>query len=344
MSTNYNVPRSPKIQRNFRSMFAQKLLKWFRHNARPLPWRSERTPYTVTVSEFMLQQTQVAAVVPYFERWIRRFPDWGSLARARETTVLRMWEGLGYYRRARNLHALARAVCANADGLPRSPSELRKLPGIGPYTAGAIASICFDAIEPAVDGNVERVYARVFDLKWDMARPATRKALAETAARMLDIENPGAFNEALMELGATVCLPARPQCHRCPVLSFCAAKHPHALPFKSRARQTIEQERIAWIRKSNKLWLITPDRPGRWHGLWRLPKLDPQKMMEGELLTRASYSITRFRVKAAVVAAKLRAKELKDGTWMPISSLERIPMPAPHRQIARKLIRVKEQP
>jgi A/G-specific adenine glycosylase len=196
------------------------LLEFFDAAARPLPWRASRDPYAIWVSEVMAQQTRVETVVPYYDRWIRTFPDVHSLADAPVDAVLKAWEGLGYYARARNLHAAARAVRERHDGaLPRTYDELRALPGIGDYTAGAILSIAFGARRAAVDGNVRRVLARLLD------HPDPPPALLRRCAlALVPTDRPGDFNQALMELGATVCGPRTPSCERCPIAGMCAAR------------------------------------------------------------------------------------------------------------------------
>ena len=200
--------------------FRRALLDHFDRTRRALPWRSERTPYRVVVSEFMLQQTRVETVIPYYERWLRRFPGWEALADAGEDEVLRAWTGLGYYRRARNLHRTARVVRERYGGeLPEEPAVLRGLPGVGEYTAGAVASIAFGRAVPAVDGNVKRVLCRLFDLE-----APTSARLREEAVALVDPGRPGDFNEALMELGATVCTPRAPGCEVCPVREWCRAR------------------------------------------------------------------------------------------------------------------------
>ena len=200
--------------------FRRALLAHFDANRRMLPWRTRRTPYRVLVSEFMLQQTRVDTVIPRYERWLKRFPDFGALARATADDVILAWQGLGYYARARNLHRAAREVRERYGGrLPEEPAELKTLPGVGEYTAGAVASIAFGRAVPAVDGNVRRVLARLLDL----ADP-TPARLGREAARLVDPERPGDFNEAMMELGATICTPRAPGCNRCPVAGWCGAR------------------------------------------------------------------------------------------------------------------------
>jgi A/G-specific adenine glycosylase len=196
------------------------LLEFYDATARDLPWRRTRDPYAIWISEVMSQQTRIDTVMPYYQRWMLRFPDVATLANAADDDVLKAWEGLGYYSRARNLHAAARAVRERHGGsLPDSYAALRDLPGVGDYTAGAVASIAFGAAEPAVDGNARRVLARLLD---EPAPSAGR--LRAVAAALVCTERPGAFNQALMELGATVCTPRSPSCDACPLASCCAAR------------------------------------------------------------------------------------------------------------------------
>jgi A/G-specific adenine glycosylase len=200
--------------------FRAALLRYYWENRRDLPWRRDRHPYHVLVSEVMLQQTRSSSVAPYFERWIRRFPDIESLAVADEQEVLKLWQGLGYYARARNLHRTAQLIVARFGGkVPREPELLRSLPGIGPYTAGAVASIAHGIRVPAVDGNVRRVLARLKD----QPNP-TPAMLSAWVSELLDPLDPGTFNQALMELGSGICTPSGPACGRCPVSGFCLAQ------------------------------------------------------------------------------------------------------------------------
>ncbi|MEX2526287.1 MAG: A/G-specific adenine glycosylase [Gemmatimonadota bacterium] len=204
-------------QRN--AEFRRRLLAYFDAGARSLPWRQSQDPYAVLVSEFMLQQTRVETVIPYFQRWMDRFPSLQALADASQEEVLKLWQGLGYYSRARNLHQAVREVQGRYGGeLPRAPKELRTLPGVGPYTAGALASIAFQEPAAAVDGNVRRVLARIMDVP----EPSPRE-LEGWAVGLVDPERPGDFNQALMELGSRVCTPRMPRCGDCPVAGFCGA-------------------------------------------------------------------------------------------------------------------------
>jgi A/G-specific adenine glycosylase len=203
-----------------------KLLKWYKQNKRRLPWRVPGlSPYAVWVSEIMLQQTRVETVIPYYEKWMRTFPTVQALAQAPEQAVLNAWEGLGYYSRARNFHKAAKRVVGEYGGqLPRDLGELRKLPGIGRYTAGALASIIFGMDEPALDGNLKRVYARLFDVSEPVDSPAGEKILWELAKENLPEGKAADFNQALMDLGSMICLPKNPRCLLCPVMVECKAR------------------------------------------------------------------------------------------------------------------------
>ncbi len=200
------------------------LLRWYDAHKRTLPWRDIHNPYATWVSETMLQQTRVETVRAYYDRFMRRFPTVQALAEAPVEDVLKLWEGLGYYRRARNLHAGAQQVAAEFGGMiPDSVDALLTIQGIGPYTAGAIASIAFDKAVPAVDGNVIRVVSRLWGLRENVAIPSVRRRIEQTAADLVDKQRPGDFNQAMMDLGATVCVPGTPNCDACPLRGFCAA-------------------------------------------------------------------------------------------------------------------------
>ena len=215
------------------------LLRWFAANQRDLPWRRTKEPYLIWISEIMAQQTRIAALLPYYERFVARFPDVFALARAGESDVLKCWEGLGYYARARLLHRAAQAVADEHCGVfPKSAAELKKLPGIGEYTAGAIASICYGEKVPAVDGNVLRVFARLRNDEADIALMETRKALTVFVSGIMP-KDAGAFNQAAMELGALICVPKNPHCAECPVSAFCEAKRvgrETVLPIKAKKK------------------------------------------------------------------------------------------------------------
>jgi A/G-specific adenine glycosylase len=253
-----------------------KLLRWYRRSKRDLPWRRTRDPYAVWISEVMLQQTRVAAVLPYYERFLARFPDVAALARADEEQVLALWSGLGYYRRARALHAGARAVMERHAGeLPGDPGALRDLPGIGRYTAGAIASIAFDRPEPVLDGNVRRVLSRLLALR--DAGDSTLWALART---LVAGPHPGDLNQALMELGAIVCTPRGPRCDLCPLRRACKARasgDPESVPARREAAPPVTvRVAVAWIPRGGRV-LLQRSGNGPLRGAWDLPAIEVRR-------------------------------------------------------------------
>ncbi|MGH0033350.1 MAG: A/G-specific adenine glycosylase [Myxococcota bacterium] len=253
-----------------------KLLRWYRANRRDLPWRRTRDPYAIWVSELMLQQTRVETVIPYYERFLARFPDVQALADAPLDDVLTHWAGLGYYSRARNLHRAAQQVLDEHGGaLPDDAESLRALPGIGRYTAGAVASIAFERPEPVVDGNVVRVLSRLHAIDGDVRSPVVVERLWEEAAALARGPSPGDLNQALMELGATVCTPRAPRCLACPWERDCRAHRagdPESLPVKSKATKVRDVEAVAGVVERGGKWLVV-QRPneGLLGGLWELP-------------------------------------------------------------------------
>ncbi len=254
-----------------RSDFRLALLAFFDTQSRNLPWRADSDPYRVLVSEFMLQQTRVDTVIPYFERWMERFPDAASLAAAEQEEVLGEWQGLGYYSRARNLHRAVREVEERWDGhFPSDPDVLRSLPGVGRYTSGAVASIAFGAVVPAVDGNVRRVMARLAD-----APAPSAGELDEWTGSLVDPLRPGDFNQALMELGATVCTPRSPDCVECPVSAFCMSRiagSQEARPTPKRVRPipSFDEGVAVLVRAGEVLFERLPEE-GLLGGMWSLP-------------------------------------------------------------------------
>ena len=274
-------------------LIAQPLLHWFWANHRVLPFRSDPTPYHVWVSEIMLQQTRVSAAVPYYERFVQELPDIPALAACEEERLLKLWEGLGYYSRVRNLQKAARIVCEQYGGqLPGNLAALKKLPGIGDYTAGAIASIGFGIPAPAVDGNVLRVFARLYNDEGDIMQPAVKAATTQKVMAQQPAEAPGDFNQALMELGALVCTPGQPDCAACPLQALCLGRqsgNPARLPQKAPKK----------ARKKCELTLcLAQDAAGRWllqkrgeqgvlAGLWQPPVLAEEALDEKKALAAA---------------------------------------------------------
>lgn len=258
-------------------IIVEPLLGWFRGNARVLPWREEPTPYRVWVSEIMLQQTRVEAVKPYFQRFTQALPTIQDLAECEEERLLKLWEGLGYYNRVRNMQVAARTVMEEYQGrLPADYTELLKLKGIGHYTAGAIASIAYRIPVPAVDGNVLRVIARVSADDSDIMKQSVRTRVEETLQKIMPKDEASAFNQALMELGATVCVPnGEPQCHRCPWRGFCETKRLgiwQELPVKSKAKpRKIEDKTVFIIRDGEKIVLHKRPKKGLLAGMYEFP-------------------------------------------------------------------------
>jgi len=255
------------------------LVAWFRRGHRDMPWRRTRDPYAVWVSEIMLQQTRVETVTPYFERWMRRFPTVGALAEAPLDDVLSQWAGLGYYARARNLHAAARDVVASYGGrFPPTAQGLRALRGVGEYTAGAIASIAFGEAAPIVDGNVVRVLARVDALDGAADDPALKKRVWQRAAELVCADgggDAGDFNQAMMELGATICAPASPGCSRCPLVAACRARAAGDVaaypgPKTKKAPRVVDAVAVL-VERDDKLLLVRRPPAGLWGGLWEPP-------------------------------------------------------------------------
>lgn len=269
----------PLISQERIAAFQQDLLAWYQEYKRDLPWRKDQDPYKVWVSEIMLQQTKVATVIPYFERFINKFPTLTDLANADEQEVLKQWEGLGYYSRARNLHQAVQEVRDEyGSKVPDQPEKIGKLRGIGPYTKGAILSIAFDQKQPAVDGNVMRVFSRWFELYQDIALPRTRVLMEQYAIEVIPEEKPGDFNQALMELGATICTPTSPSCLLCPVQHVCQANQEgvqEELPVKkkSKAPKVTDVLFLAIHAKGEILLEKRPD-TGLLASLWSLPTLE----------------------------------------------------------------------
>lgn len=281
--------------------FREALLDHFDRTRRDLPWRSGRTPYRVLVSEVMLQQTRAATVAPYFVRWLRRFPGWEELADASWDEVMRQWKGLGYYARARNLQRTATLVRERHGGrLPKEPATLRELPGVGEYTAGAVASIAFGLPVAAVDGNVRRVLCRLLD----EGNPSPARLRAE-AARLLDPRRPGDFNEAMMELGATVCTPRRPSCRACPVAGWCRARLVGTVPDRPLPRPRRKMRCAAYavavvLDGAGRTLLTRRPARGLLAGTWEFPA---RELAEGTDVTAA----VRGRLAEAGVVGKVAA-------------------------------------
>ena len=272
------------------------LLPWYRENARDLPWRRDREPYHIWISEIMLQQTRVAAVIDYYNRFLAELPRIQDLAQVREEQLFKLWEGLGYYSRAKNLKKAAEQICESYNGnFPSDYASIRALPGIGPYTAGAVASICFELPTPAVDGNVLRVVSRLTDDPAPIDLPETKAAVAENLAAVYPKGACGDFTQALMELGATVCTPRSPKCERCPAADFCraravgtVAKLPVRLP---KREKRVEEKTVFLFVFEDKLALNRRMEPGLLSGLWQLPNVPGTLDIKAAMETATAFGL-----------------------------------------------------
>jgi A/G-specific adenine glycosylase len=331
-----------------RRAFQTALLGWYRQHARRLPWRESPSLYGTVVSEFMLQQTQVKTVLPYFARWLEALPDFAALAAAPEERVLKLWEGLGYYSRARNLHRLAQAVAARGSP-PTTPTEWRELPGVGPYTAAAITSIAFHVPVACVDGNVVRILARLTADATAFRDSATAaKAFTPLADGLVSPSNPGDHNQAMMELGATVCVRHKPLCLTCPVRRFCAAAtsgEPEAFP--RLAAKQIEQRRVArvWCERDGAILLHrSASSARRLANQHELPEpaqlgIPLAKLATQPLLAEKRRAITRFQITETIHDCPApRGPLAPELVWVGLNELDSIVLSGPHRRWIRELI------
>ncbi|MBR7554457.1 A/G-specific adenine glycosylase [Allobacillus sp. GCM10007491] len=278
------------IPENFdKYSFQQDLINWYQSIRRELPWRENQDPYRIWVSEIMLQQTRVDTVIPYFNQFMERFPTVKDLANADEQDVLKAWEGLGYYSRARNLHTAVKEVVATYDGqIPSESSELKKLKGIGPYTLGAIMSIAFDEPIPAVDGNVMRVMSRIFEMYDNIADQKSKKKFEQVVEAVISKEDPSSFNQGLMELGALICSPKKPKCNECPVSYYCTAFSKgiqEELPVKTKAKKQRTIAYFAMVIEADGQYLIQK-RPaqGLLANLWQFPLVEQAEFPKDEAI------------------------------------------------------------
>jgi A/G-specific adenine glycosylase len=321
--------------------FRRCLLAWYRRHGRDLPWRHTRDPYAILVSEFMLQQTTVATVRSYYDAWLRRFPNLAALARASENDVLHAWQGLGYYRRARNLHATARLVQDRHDGkFPRDIATIRQFPGIGKYTAHAMASFAFNDPVPIVEANTARVLARLFDLRVAIDSAAGRQFLWRRAAELVPPGGAAELNSALVDLGALVCLPRRPQCPICPVKRFCRATKRGSLPIRRARPQTkriVENYRFVF----NHDRVLLEQAAQRWRGMWILPPLELDRFNRSSLcapIYRSIFPFTHHRVTMRVFPQRSSRIAARKQRWFGIRELDSIPIPSPHRRAITSLL------
>lgn len=340
-----------------------RLLTWYGTNRRDLPWRRTRDPYRILVAEFLLQRTRVAIGTPYYERFIARFPTVRDLAAAPLDDVLAAWEGLGFYGRARNLRAAARAMVERHRGqVPPSYGALAALPGIGPYTAGAVASIAFGVAVPAVDGNVTRVIARLLRIREDVTKTAARRRITEFAARLVSPDVPGAFNQAMMELGATVCTPKSPDCEHCPLESLCLARsaaEEREIPI-ARDRKPVKVRPVAFalVESKGRVLLVRREARELLGGLWSLPggEMPSKGSDRGSLPVRVKEQ-TGFEIQVGArwspidrtfshrkwagwiyrCTLRKRPKDLENVRWIPLPEALRLPLVPFHREALRSL-------
>ncbi len=357
---------------------SRRLLAWYRRAARPLPWRADRDPYRVWISEIMLQQTQVATVEAYFERFMVAFPTVGDLAAADESEVLRLWEGLGYYRRARQLHLAARQIASEHDGrFPDDGEAVRGLPGIGRYTAGAILSIAFDRREPILEANTVRLLSRLVAFRGNPHDAAGQKHLWQVAEEILPRKSVGEFNQALMELGSQLCTPRDPACDGCPLRMLCPtfAGGLQAVIPRAKVKPRIEAVRQAAVvvrRADRRVLLMQHGEGERWAGLWDFPRIElgdergaalgrrigdamrdefAVNVAPGEHLATMRHSVTRFRITLECYAAECvdgrKAGKVNGGNgrtverrvrWCAAAEVEKLPLNTTGRKISRLLL------
>ncbi len=346
----------------------KRLLRWFKTNQRELPWRANRDPYRIWLSEIMLQQTLVATVVPYFQRFLAAFPTLADLANADEQSVLRLWEGLGYYSRARNLHRASKIIVSEHGGqFPRDVAAAAKLPGVGRYTLGAILSQAYDLPMPILEANSQRVLCRLFARPGDPRESSERKWLWDAAAALVPPRQAGDFNQALMELGALICSPREPACPACPLRNVCETrrlgKQAEIPPAARRPATRLVAEVAVVLRKSGKLLIVQRPPAGRWANMWEFPhgELLPGEPHEQaaarlihqltgmvgqincELLT-IKHGVTHHQITVVCFEAKHRrgafASEFyRRGEWIDSARLEEFPVSSPQRRLAKFLLR-----
>lgn len=349
------------------------VLRWFARHRRDLPWRRSRDPYRIWLSEVMLQQTQVATVIGYFERFLAELPTVEALAAADESQVLRLWEGLGYYRRARQLHAAARRIVADHGGrFPQDAAGLRTLPGVGRYTAGAVASIAFDAREPILEANTVRLFARLLGELRPPTTTAVQHRLWAAAETLLPDRETGLFNQALMELGGLVCEPRRPACDACPVASWCAARQTGAvdrIPSATKRMKYEDRAEAAVVVRDGDRVLVRRCRDDeRWAGMWDFPRFELESHDAGDAradelrrktlaqtgvaiepgaeLTVIRHGVTRFRITLVCYQARLVGPapdrpppddSQREQRWLAPKALESLPLSVTARKIGRLL-------
>lgn len=330
--------------------FRNAVITWFKEEGRDYPWRNTTDPYAILVSELMLQQTRIATVLErdYFGRWMRRFPDVHALATAKEEEILKAWEGLGYYNRARNLQKAAQKVVEKGKGdFPDSIEEMESLPGVGRYTAGAVFSFAYDRRAPIVDGNIIRVFARLFGYEEPVDLPVAGKLMWKWADLLTPEAHVRAYNSGIMELGQRLCVRGTPDCSACPVQEFCQAHSrgiTEQLPRKKgKAKVTHKQESVGLFIKNGEI-LLEEESGTRRKGLWKLPVVTKSESEDWEELFRLPYAITRYRVEMTVFRAPPNSREREGYTkWYPLSGGESLPpLGSPYRKAILKYLDIRD--
>jgi len=356
-------PPMMKDTHKIKSLLNRQLLAWYRRNQRSLPWRKTCNPYRIWISEIMLQQTQVDTVIPYYHLFLKTFPTVSSIAHAPLQDVLKAWENLGYYSRARNIHAAARIIVKKFDGqIPNNLEEIKSLPGIGQYTAGAILSIAYGQAFPAVDGNVRRILCRLFAIRKPVDDTRKQKQLQKLAASLISVKHPGDFNQALMDLGATICKAKNPDCSRCPVACHCQARlHDlqNVLPITRKAPVIPHRQAAAAVIRNSKGLLLVVQRPtsGLLASLWKLPggfiksgediEYSLRRSVKKELdisirpekyLASVNHAYTHFRITLQAYECRLlkgapKPLGCQNWRWASLTDLKKLPLSKIDRMI-----------
>jgi A/G-specific adenine glycosylase len=357
-----SVPVTPTQLRQLR----RNLLNWFRKTARPLPWRESRDPYAIWISEVMLQQTQVKTVIAYFERFLTSYPSLAALSQANEQDVLKLWEGLGYYRRARDLLRSARRLSDNGHAtIPDDPEAVGALPGFGRYTTNAVLSQAYDRRLPILEANSVRVLCRLFGIAANPKDTPVRNRLWELAEAILPRTSVGDFNQALMELGALVCTPTQPHCDECPIKRYCqafATNRQETIPWRNKAVKTTTVEEVAVVvQKNDRLLLVQRPDNGRWAKMWEFPhhelelleshEAGAQRLLRelglkgksAEEIATIRHTITRFSITMTCILVRhqngqVNAAKYHATDWVRLDELASYPLSVPQRRLARRLL------
>lgn len=334
--------------------FQKALISWFKKEGKSYPWRETEDPWAILVSEIMLQQTQISTVLGtkktdgkkpaaqggHYSRFMALYPTARDMAESTEQEILKAWEGLGYYRRARNLHAAARAITGDHHGVfPRKYDEIRALPGIGQYTAGAVASFAYNESQPIVDANVARVFSRLFNFQERIDNGAGNKQLWQWATQLLPAKNARSYNSALMELGQTYCSNKSPSCMECPVSQFCLCSSPEVLPIKKTAAKITRTNEFAiFAQDSHGRILLQQQQEGkRREGMWSIPRRKLDDTLDLALCLKTTYSITRYHVTLRVYTDHTADAD-KNEEWHTVEALEELPMPSPDRRALESIL------